>query len=114
MEKYIFLLIVLSMLVFCLCTFPVFTYQAEQTYVITDKDYIADFVLPKSEKWQTNNYYVYKVSKAEENLIKKIPSGNVIKEYTLKNNHSINISNPFMQAVSSGNVTVFGLPYVID
>ena len=114
MEKYIFLLILLSMLVFCLCTFPVFSFQAEQVYAVTTEDYIADIMLTKSEKWQTKNYYVYKVAKDEEVLAKKIPNCRVIKEYTFKNDHSIKISNPFMQAISSGNTTVYGLPYVID
>lgn len=114
MEKYIIVLIILGMLVFCLCTFPVFSFEADQVYAVTTKDYIADLMLIKSEKWQTNDYYVYKVAKEEEDIAKKIPESQIIKEYTFPKNNTIKTSNPFMQVISSGNVCVCGLPYVID
>ncbi|MBE7091933.1 MAG: hypothetical protein E7365_01985 [Clostridiales bacterium] len=114
MEKYIIVLIVLSMLVFCLCTFPVFSKTLDQMYLVINDDDLADKILVKSEKWQANDYYVYKIALNEEKIAKKIPNGKIIKEYTFYAEHNIKTDNPFMQLILSGEKWVCGLPYVID
>lgn len=114
MEKYIVTLIILGMLVFCLCTFPVFSNTMDQMYLIISDDFVADKILFKSEKWQANDYYVYKIDNCENELAKRIPQGKIIKEYTFLNQHNIKTDNPFMQCILSGEQWVCGLPYVVD
>ena len=114
MEKYIIVLIILSMLLFFFCTFPVMNITADQTYLVLTKENYADNILTKSEKWQAKGYYVYKLAKGEEDRAKTIPNGKIVKEYVLENNHNLKGGNPFMQVVFSKNNVILGLPYVID
>lgn len=114
MEKYIIVLIILSMILFCLCTFPVMNNTMDQSYLVISQDNVADKLLINSEKWQTNSYYVYKIAKGEEDIAKKIPNGKIVKEYVNKNPHNLKRGNPFMQVIFSGENVILGLPYVID
>ena len=101
MEKYIVTLIILGMLVFCLCTFPVFSNTMDQMYLIISDDFVADKIL-------------FKIDNCENELAKRIPQGKIIKEYTFLNQHNIKTDNPFMQCILSGKQWVCGLPYVVD
>ncbi len=113
MEKYIIVLIILSMLLFCICTFPVINHTADQTYLVVTKETVADKLLVTSQKWQTKDYFVYKIDKDEEKIAKSIPNGKIIKEYVCNNHHNLNKGNPFMQVILSGENYILGLPYVV-
>lgn len=114
MEKYIIVLIILSMLLFCLCTFPVMNSTIDQSYLVVSQDSVADKLLINSEKWQAKGYFVYKIAKGEENIAKKIPGGEIVKEFIFTDTHNLKGGNPFMQAIVSGENVIVGLPYVID
>lgn len=114
MEKYIIVLIILSMLLFCLCTFPIMNSTIDQTYLVVPKDSIADGLLTNSEKWQAKDYFVYKIAKGEEDIAKKIPDGKIVKEFIFLKTHNLKGGNPFMQTILSGENVIIGLPYVID
>lgn len=114
MEKYIIVLIILSMLLFCLCTFPIMNSTIDQTYLVVTKDSIADELLINSEKWQAKGYYVYKIASGEEDVAKKIPNGKIVKEFIYKEKHNFKGGNPFLQTIISGENVILGLPYVID
>jgi hypothetical protein len=114
MEKYLIVLIILMLLAFSVCTFSIFDKEPDKVYAVVDDDLIADKLLKNSEKWQTNGYYVYKVSEDEIENINKIPGAEKVKEYISPKANNIDIRNPYLQTVSSGGVTVTGIPYVID
>lgn len=111
--KYVFLLIILSMLAFCILTFPVFNITANEIYLVCPDDFISDRTLKNSVKWQTNDYFVYKLDKSEVYKARFIPEGRIIKEYVFENDNTFK-RNPLLQSVFSGGQSVIGLPYVID
>ncbi len=112
MEKYIIVLILIAMMFFVFCTFPIFAQQPSNAYILTRSSFLADALIPASEKWQTNSYFVYKV--LPENAIKIIPESKVIYEYYSENPNNILLSTPYMKVQKSGNFTVCGVPYIID
>ncbi len=111
--KYVFVLIILSMLAFCIFTFPLFGVQSTSVYLVCDNCDVADEILLNSIKWQTKDYFVYKLDKTDYYKARFIPRGKIIKEYILEKDNSFK-RNPLMQCLSSGGQSVIGVPYVID
>lgn len=111
--KYVFWMIILSMIAFCIFTFPIFGLNANEIYLVCPNDFLSDNLLKNSVKWQTNDYYVYKLDKSEVNKARFIPQGKIIKEYVLNGDNTFK-RNPLIKSVFSGGQSVIGLPYVID
>lgn len=112
MEKYIVLLIVFALMLAVLFTLPVFGLEPENTYVVSPRAY--GEVFPKSEKWQADGFYVYRLDENEINKADLIPGGKVIREYYTAKSNSIYKGNVLMQTYISGNVRIYGCPYIID
>lgn len=106
-------MIIISILAFCFFVFPVFGKNLENAYLVCDECNIADSILVNSAKWQTKDYYVYKLDKSEYDVARFIPNGKIIKEYIFENGNTFK-RNPLMQSISSGGQNVIGIPYVID
>ena len=114
MEKFIVLLTVVAMLLFFFMTVPVHQLQADNLYVVCDSDFWGDKILKNSEKWSTENGFVYKLARADMEKAQIIPCGKVVREYITDEANSINMRNPFLQKNASQFSTVYGIPYVID
>lgn len=112
MEKFIVLLIVFSIMLAVLFTFPVFGLEPENTYVVSPRA-CGEF-FEKSEKWQADGFYVYRLDKSETDKADLIPGGKVIREYYTAKGNSIYKGNSLMQTYVSGNVRIYGCPYIID
>jgi len=111
--KYVFILIILSMIAFCIFTFPVFGLTANEVYLVCPDDFVCDEMLKNSIKWQTNEYFVYKLDKNEIYKARLIPGGKIIKEYVFNEDNNFKC-NPILKSVFSGGQSVVGMPYVID
>ncbi len=111
--KYFFILIILSMVAFCIFTFPVFNLSATETYLVCPDDFLSDKILNNSTKWQTNHFFVYKLDENEISKAQFIPNGKIIKEYVFENNNTFKC-NPYLQCAVSGGQSVIGVPYIID
>lgn len=111
--KYIFMIIIISMLAFCIFTFPVFNLSATETYLLSPDDFLCDRILTNSVKWQTNDYYVYKLDENEILKARFIPNGKIVKEYILKSDNTFK-RNPFFECAVSGGQSVIGVPHIID
>lgn len=111
--KYLFILIILAMLAFCIFTFPIFGIEADKVYLVCDNSEIADYHLENSIKWKTEEYFVYKLDKKDYYKARFIPQGKIIKEYIFEETNSFK-RNPILRCVSSGGQSVIGIPYVID
>jgi hypothetical protein len=114
MEKYITVLVIMVILIFSFCTFTVFDKTPAKVYAVTKNESIADKILTDSQKWQANGYFVYKLADTDKENAKKIPGCVIVKEYISPKDNNIEIRNPFLKEISSGNVKVTGIPYVID
>ena len=101
------------MIMFSVCTFPVFSLQADNVYAVCTSDEIGDRLFAHSEKWQTMGYFVYKINENELDKAKILPNACVVKEYFTENSNNI-FTSPFMQEISCNNKSVLGIPYVID
>ena len=112
--KYVFFLVILSILAICIFTFPVFGLEVNQTYLVCPEDNIGDTALKESIKWQTEDFYVYKIDKSEILTAQFIPKGKIIREYITDKNNNIEMNNPFMQSIDSGEKRIYGVPYIID
>ena len=111
--KYFFVLIIISMVAFCIFTFPVFNMSATETYLISPDDFLCDKILINSEKWQTKEFFVYKLDKNEISQARLIPNGKIIKEYIFQNDNTFKC-NPFLECAFSGGQSVIGFPHIID
>lgn len=111
--KYFFILIILSMVAFCIFTFPVFNLNETETYLVSPDDFLCDKILNNSIKWQTSDFFVYKLDETEISKARFIPNGKIIKEYILKNDNTLK-RNPFFEYAFSGGQSVIGFPYIID
>ena len=111
--KYFFIIIILSILAFCLFTFPIFNLTASDFYLLCNDDFLADKLLSKSIKWQTDDYFVYKLDESEVTKASFIPNGKIIKEYIFAGDNTFKC-NPLMQSTFSGGQSIVGKPYIID
>ena len=112
--KYVFLLIILSILDICIFAFPVFGLEVNQVYLVCPDDSIGDRALKNSIKWQTEDFYVYKIDKSEILTAQFIPKGKIIREYITEKDNNIETCNPFIQSIASGEKRIYGAPYIID
>lgn len=112
MEKFVVLLIVFSLMLAILFTFPVFGLTPENTYVVSPRP--CSELLPESEQWQADGFYVYRLGKYDVCKANLIPGGKIIREYYTAKSNSIYKGNCLMQTYISGNVRIFGCPYIID
>lgn len=87
--------------------------SASETYLVCPDDFLCDKMLKNSIKWQTNEFFVYKLDKNEVLDARLIPNGKIIKEYIFQNDNTFKC-NPFLQCAFSGGQSVIGLPYIID
>ena len=111
--KYLFFLIILSMVAFCIFTFPVFGLNVNETYLVCPDDFVCDKILNDSIKWQADGFFVYKLTESEIPKARLIPEGKIIKEYVLKGDNTFKC-NPVLQCAFSGGQSIIGLPYIID
>lgn len=112
MEKFIVLLIVLLLMLAVIFTFPVSGLEPENTYAVSPRD--CGELLTKSEKWKANGFYVYRLDKSETDMAGLIPGARIVREYYTAKNNSIYKGNSLMQTYLSGNVRIYGCPYIID
>ncbi len=113
MEKYIIFLILIAIFLFALCTFPVLGNSAENIYVVCPDATYAQCILEDSPDWKTHDYFVFLISKENAAKAKTVPHGKTVYEYSRQNGHTIDMCNPFLQAITANGVTTFGLPYII-
>lgn len=111
--KCFFILIILSMVAFCIFTFPIFNLNATETYLVCPDDFMCDKLLNNSTKWQASEFFVYKLDEKEVSKARFIPNGRIIKEYIFKNDNTFKC-NPFFECAFSGGQSVIGFPYIID
>ena len=113
MEKYIFALILIIIAAFVFCTFPALSADAQSTYVVTKNSFAAEKILTNYKKWQTTDYFVYKLDSFLP-AARNIPDSTRVYEYYFFDDNIIKMDSPLMQVYSSGNKIVCGIPYVID
>ncbi len=108
MEKFIIFLIIAVLILYILFTLPILGKTPNTVYVVLPEKskYIS------SSPWVCDNFFVYKVDSIAD--AKQIPHGKVICEYSSKNKNTIYKGNIFMQTYISGEMRIYGTPYIID
>ncbi len=114
MEKYVVTLVIASMMMFAICTFPILGKIPDDIYVVSDKGSVARNVLESDEIWSTSDYTVFRLTENDKKYANAIPGGRKIEEYFVSDGNNIQMCDPFLQAISSNGLTVFGAPYVIS
>lgn len=107
MEKFIILLLIALLMLYILFTFPILGKTPDRIYTVTPKKCSS-----LSSPWTFKNFFVYKCDSI--NQATQIPYGRIIKEYYSENLNTIYEGNIFMKTYISGNVRIYGTPYIID
>ena len=114
MEKYIFVLILIMIVAFAFCAYPALIANEQNVYVVTKNSFAVENVADEYQKWNTKEFFVYKLSKKDAYLAKLLPDSISVYEYYFFDENILKMNSSLMQVYSSGDKIICGIPYIID